>query len=68
MFKRIILEDWANLVPLTAFLVLFTIFLLTTLRAIRLRPAERERMAHLPLSDSFTDHNRVKRDEAADRS
>ncbi len=51
MFKRIILEDWVNFVPLTAFLVLFTIFLLTTLRAIRLRPADRERMSKLPLSD-----------------
>ena len=55
MFKRIILEDWANLVPMIAFGVLFLVFLVTTLRAIRLKPAERERMARLPLSDSTND-------------
>ena len=55
MFKRIILEDWANLVPMIAFGVLFLVFLVTTLRAIRVKPAERERMARLPLSDSTND-------------
>ena len=52
MFKRVILEDWANLVPMIAFGVLFTVFLVTTLRAIRLKPAEQKRMADLPLQDS----------------
>ena len=51
MFKRVILEDWANIVPMIAFGVLFTIFLVTTLRAIRLKPAEQKRMADLPLQD-----------------
>ena len=32
------------------------LFLVTTLRAIRLKPADRERMAKLPLNDSSTDH------------
>jgi hypothetical protein len=52
MFKRIVLEDWANIVPMIAFGVLFAVFLATTLRAIRLRPEERKRMADLPLQDS----------------
>jgi hypothetical protein len=52
MFKRIVLEDWANIVPMIAFGVLFTVFLATTLRAIRLRPEERKRMADLPLQDT----------------
>jgi len=52
MFKRVILEDWANIVPMIAFGVLFTVFLVTTLRAIRLKPAEQKRMADLPLQDS----------------
>ena len=56
MFKRVILEDWANIVPMIAFGVLFTVFLVTTLRAIRLKPSEQKRMAELPLSDSSTDH------------
>lgn len=52
MFKRVILEDWANIVPMIAFGVLFVVFLATTLRAIRLKPEERKRMAELPLQDS----------------
>lgn len=52
MFKRVILEDWANIVTMIAFGVLFVVFLATTLRAIRLKPEERKRMAELPLQDS----------------
>ena len=52
MFKRIIHEDWTNIVPMIAFAVMFTIFLVTTIRAIRLKPTERERLAKLPLQDS----------------
>ena len=58
MFKRVILEDWATIVPMIAFGVLFTVFLVTTLRAIRLKPAEQKRMADLPLQDSVTPSDR----------
>ena len=52
MFKRIIHEDWTNIVPMIAFAVMFTVFLITTIRAIRLNKAEREHLASLPLKDS----------------
>lgn len=52
MFKRVIHEDWALIVPMVAFAVMFTVFLVTTLRAIRLKPDERKRLADLPLQDS----------------
>jgi hypothetical protein len=52
MFKRVILEEWANLVPMIAFGVLFTVFAFAMLWALRLRPEERKRMAALPLQDS----------------
>ena len=52
MFKRVILEEWANLVPMIAFGVLFTVFAFAMLWALRLKPAERTRMADLPLQDS----------------
>ena len=55
MFKRIILEDWANIVPMVAFGILFLVFLVTTLRAIRLKPDEQKRMSELPLNDSTHD-------------
>lgn len=52
MFKRVIHEDWALIVTMFAFAVMFTVFLVTTLRAIRLSSDERKRMADLPLEDS----------------
>ena len=52
MFRRVIHEDWALLVPIFAFAVMFTVFLVTTLRAIRLKPGDRERMSRMPLQDS----------------
>lgn len=51
MFKRIIHEEWTNIVPMIAFAVMFTVFLVTTIRAIRLQPKERKRLASLPLQD-----------------
>jgi hypothetical protein len=52
MFKRLNLEEWGNFVPIIAFGVLSTLFLFAMLWALRLRPAERKRMAALPLHDS----------------
>lgn len=51
MFKRIIHEEWTNIVPMIAFAVTFTIFVITTIRALRIRPDERERLAKLPLQE-----------------
>ncbi len=51
MFKRIFYEDWATIIQMSAFVILFTVFLVTTIRAIRLRPSERRRLASLPLED-----------------
>lgn len=51
MFKRVILEDWASIVPMLAFGVLFTVFAVTTVRAMMIRPKDRERMSRLPLED-----------------
>jgi hypothetical protein len=57
MFKRIVHEDWVSIVPMIAFGVLFAVFLITTIRAIRLKPSERDRMSELPLADDApTDH------------
>ena len=52
MFKRVILEDWAAIVPMVAFGILFLVFFVTTVRAVCMRPADRERMAKLPLQDA----------------
>jgi hypothetical protein len=52
MFKRVILEEWASIVPMVAFGILFLVFFATTIRAVFMRPADRERMAKLPLQDA----------------
>ncbi|MGB6220612.1 hypothetical protein [Haloferula sp.] len=52
MFSRVTHEDWTNIVPMIAFAVMFTVFLITTIRAVRLKPEERKRLASLPLKDS----------------
>ncbi|MFC7338362.1 hypothetical protein ACFQY0_14305 [Haloferula chungangensis] len=49
MFSRVTHEDWTNIVPLIAFGVLFTVFVVTTIRALRLKPEERERLSTMPL-------------------
>jgi hypothetical protein len=52
MFKRVVHEDWTTIVPMLAFGLMFGVFIVTTLRALRLDRAERERLATLPLKDS----------------
>ena len=51
MFSRVTHEDWTNIVPMIAFAVMFTVFLITTIRALRLKPEERKRLATMPLNE-----------------
>ena len=55
MFKRVVHEEWTTLVPIIAFCLMFAVFIVTTIRAIRLDKSERERLATLPLKDSDSD-------------
>ncbi len=52
MFKRILHEDWASIIPMISFAVIFTIFLIATIRALRLPRDEREHLATLPLDET----------------
>lgn len=52
MFKRILQEEWALCIPVIAFFIFFTIFLVISIRALRLGRKEREHLASLPLQDS----------------
>ena len=49
MFKRVFVEDWAHNIPIISFCIFAVVFLLTSIRAMRLGRKEREHMAHLPL-------------------
>ena len=52
MFKHVFVEDWAQIIPIISFCIFAIVFLLTSIRAIRLGKNEREHMANLPLDGS----------------
>ena len=49
MFKRLELETWTDFVPFLAFFLTFAVFLVVTLRALRLHRDNAEHLAALPL-------------------
>lgn len=49
MFKRVFVEDWAQIIPIISFCIFAVVFLLTSIRAMRISKQDRERMAKLPL-------------------
>ena len=49
MFKRLEIETWLDFVPFVAFFLTFAVFLILSIRALRLRSDEAEHMASLPL-------------------
>ena len=53
------MDDWALGLPVIAFFVFATVFVVVTIRAIRISRAERERLASLPLDPpESTSHSR----------
>ncbi len=51
MFRRVDYAQWADLVPIFAFIATFAVFLYFLIRAIRLSKKDAEYMAHLPLEE-----------------
>ncbi len=49
MFKRILHEDWAMIVPMVSFFLIFGVFVVATIRALRMSRSNREHLASLPL-------------------
>jgi hypothetical protein len=56
MFKRVITEDWAHIVPFVSFFIFFTVFVFVTWRALRLGKSERTRLAAMPLEENPDNH------------
>ncbi len=56
MFKRIICEDWTVVMPVIAFFFTATVFVYTSIRAIRLPKARGEKLASLALDEGGQDH------------
>lgn len=51
MFRRLILENWMAVFTLAAFATALSIYLSITWRALRMKPAQSDRFARLPLED-----------------
>jgi hypothetical protein len=49
MFRRIIYEDWQLIFPVVAFVVASCIYAAAAWRASRMKPAQSEQLARLPL-------------------
>ena len=52
LFKRVTHEDWTTIVPMISFALMFGVFVVATIRALRMNDREREHLASLPLNDS----------------
>ena len=51
MFKRIVIEDWTIIMAVVAFAFTASVFIYTSVRALRLTKERREKLANLPLDD-----------------
>lgn len=51
-FKRVMFEDWSLWIPMVSFGIFFMVFILISVRAVRIDKAETERLASLPLEES----------------
>ena len=49
MFKRVLLEDWAVWTPIISFILIAGVFVVVTIRALRIRPGDLEHLESLPL-------------------
>lgn len=52
MFKRVIYEDWAAIVPIISFIATAGVFLLASVRAIMLPKSRCDQLASIPLGEN----------------
>lgn len=52
MFKRMFVEDWAIWAPIISFVLIAGVFVVVTVRALRMSRKEREHLESLPLDDT----------------
>ncbi len=63
MFKRVFLEDWATWTPIISFFLIAGVFIVVTIRALRIKPKEREHLESLPLDENDHEINKADDDE-----
>ena len=52
MLRRIVMEEWALIVPIISFAVTATVFLTVSIRALTLSKARREELANIPFGEN----------------
>jgi hypothetical protein len=55
MFRRVLTEEWAHLLPFVGFFLFFAVFVLITYCALRLCRSSISRLSSLPLDDGGED-------------
>lgn len=53
MFRRVLYENWHNLVPVVAFFLTFAVFMVALIRALLMRKDTASAMSLLPLDDGL---------------
>lgn len=53
MFRRVLYENWHNLVPVVAFFLTFAVFMVALIRALLMRKDIASAMSLLPLDDGL---------------
>jgi hypothetical protein len=57
MFRRVIIEDWHQYLPMIGFALTFGVFLFMLLRALLMRREKCHALAHLPLEEEAAPEN-----------
>ena len=57
MWKRIEYAEWVDLVPIIAFVLTFTVFVVLVARAFLMKKADLDTMAAMPLDSDPQDHH-----------
>lgn len=52
MFQRVSHDQWTSVIPVLSFVLIFGVFVIATIRALRMKQGEREHLASLPLEEA----------------
>ena len=51
MFRRVIIDEWVTSAPLISFAIIGIVFIVVTIRALRMSKDTRDHLSSLPLED-----------------
>ena len=57
MFRRVVIEDWVVSAPLVSFAIIGFVFIIVTIRALRMTKDKQDHLSSLPLEDPTKTEN-----------